>query len=437
MHHFLIAKQFVTTRLRKRMRITKPFNVTNCNSFSNTQQLCYNSFLSIEVINKRFFDSFIHSTDETRTNGAHVTSSSWKYQYNLPSIEAQQTAESLSSKESTEWNMRNGTQKVLIPNVSSLELVPPIPAKSKEGSGTISKITRKIVQQRLAVPRGNSVVLEDEKNDYRCGRKDSFTINSERGKLKHSEDNTVLPCGDLNENGKETFEKISGELEAVEETSGEVNHVKSRENGHEFATFSSEETAHSSSEARSGNEAKKLVRAIKNRVILPFRLQRQTRRGNRTDLQASNRSDRYIKDIESVMKENIQEQTIMVPNEEHDAVVEENPNPLSAGKLQQLIRENVLSQSQKSNKRANQKTVLLADYVRTLQKHMGIKDDVPENNSPDFSETPFIAAEKRFGSEDEQEKEPRAVDRRLEMMQQQIVRLPASFELLDGDLIED
>ncbi|KAL9974511.1 hypothetical protein ACROYT_G011553 [Oculina patagonica] len=377
------------------------------------------------------------STDETRTKGAHATSSSWKYQYNLPSIEVQQTTESLLSKESADWNMRNGTHKVLLPNGSKLELVPPVQAKSKEVSGTIPKITRKNVQQRLALPRGYSVVLEDKQNDYRCARQDSFTINSERGKLEHSEDNTVLPFEELNENGKDTFENIPGELEAVEQTSGKVNDMKSRDNSQEFATFSSEKTSHSSGEARGGNETKKLVRAIKNRVILPFRLQRQTRRGNRTDLQASNRSDRYIKDIESVMNENIKEKALFVPNEEHDAVLEEKPNPLSAGKLQQLIREKVLSQSQKSNKRANQKTVLLADYVRTLQKHMGIKDDVPESYSPDFSETPFIAAEKRFGSEDEQEKEPRAVDRRLEMMQHQIVRLPASFNLLDGDLVDN
>ncbi|KAJ7383186.1 hypothetical protein OS493_030342 [Desmophyllum pertusum] len=157
------------------------------------------------------------------------------------------------------------------------------------------------------------------------------------------------------------------------------------------------------------------------------------------DLQASHRSDRYIQDIESVMKENTKEITTMIPNEEYTAVVdEEKPNPLSAGKLQQLIREKVLSQSQKSNKRANKKTVLLADYVRTLQKHMGIKDVGPEleSKSPDFSETPFIAAGKRFGCEDDGE-EPRAVDRSLEMLQRQIVRLPANFTLLDGDLVDD
>jgi len=68
---------------------------------------------------------------------------------------------------------------------------------------------------------------------------------------------------------------------------------------------------------------------------------------------------------------------------------------------------------------------------------MGIKDEVLESNSPDFSGTPFIAAEKRSRYEDEQDREPRAVDRRLEILQRQIVRLPGSFTLLDSDLLED
>lgn len=70
-------------------------------------------------------------------------------------------------------------------------------------------------------------------------------------------------------------------------------------------------------------------------------------------------------------------------------------------------------------------------------KNIGIKDEVLENNSPDFSETPFITAEKRVECEDEQGKEPREVDRRLEILQRQIVRLPTSFKLLDSDLNED
>lgn len=386
----------------------------------------------------RFSNSCIHSADDTRTNVPPATSSSWKCQYNLPSIEVQQPGESLTSKGLADWSLRNGTCKVSLPNVSSHEVVPAMQAKPKEVSGIVPKLTRNNAQRKLTVPRGNNAILHVKKNDYRCfQRQESFTNDSERGELEHSKDNTVLPCDELNENRKEIFQTISGEVVAVAETSGDLNDIKTRENDQEYSKISLEKTAHSSGEKREGNETKKFVRAIKNRVILPFRLQRQTRRGNRTALQASNRSDRYIKDIDSVMKENIRETTIMIPNEEHNATVEENPNPLSAGKLQQLIREKVLSQSQMSNKRANTNTVLLADYVRTLQKHMGMKDEVPETNSPDFSETPFIAAEKRFGCEDEQEKEPRAVDRRLEIMQQQIVRLPSSFNLLDSDLVED
>ena len=385
----------------------------------------------------RFSNSCLHSADAIKTNVPHTASSSWKYQYNLPSIEFQQTGESLSSKASADWSLRNGTCKVSLPNVSSHELVAPMQAKPKEVSGIVPKLTRNNAQRKLAVSRGNNAIIDVKKNDYRCSqRQESFTDDNERGELEHSKDNTVLSCEELNENQKETFQTISGEVVAVAETSGELNDIKTRENDQVCPKLSLEKTVHSSGETRGGNETEKLVRAIKNRVILPFRLQRQTRRGNRTALQASNRSDRYIKDIDSVMKENIRETTIVIPNEEHNAMVEEKPDPLSAGKLQQLIREKVLSQSQKSNKPANEKTVLLADYVRTLQKHMGIKYEVPESNSPDFSETPFIAAEKRFGCEDEQEKEARAVDRRLEIMQQQIVRLPTSFNLLDSDLVE-
>ena len=303
--------------------------------------------------------------------------------------------------------------------------------KSREVPGVGIKLTRKNLQRRLAVPKGYTVSHEVHKTTQ-----DSLPISSEKEDLEHSEDNSALPRQKLNENRKDAFEKTAGELVA-EKTSGEVNSLETAENGQESEKFSSGKISHSSGDALTGNDSKRLVRAIKNKVILPFRLQRQTRLAKRTDLQASKRSDRYIKDSDSATNEKVNEKTTMVPNEEHNAEVEEKLIPLSAGKLQKLIREKVLSQSQKSKKQTNHKTFLLADYVRTLQKHMGIKDDAPESNSPDFSETPFIAAEKRFGCEDEEEKEPREVDRRLEIMQRQLVRLPASFNLLDGDLVED
>lgn len=332
--------------------------------------------------------------------------------------------------------MRNGTYKESLPNVTNLEHNHPMQVKSRKVRGVGIKLTRNNVQRRLAVPKGSTVDHEVKRKDYQWTTQDSLLISIEKGDLEHSEDNTVLPRQKLNENRKDTFEKTAGEP-VTEKTSGEVNSVETTRNGQESEKFSSEKILHSSGEVLTGTDTKKLARTIKNKVILPFRLQRQTRLAKRTDLQASNRSDRYIKESDIAPNEKVNEKIIMVPNEEHNAEVEEKLIPLSAGRLQRLIREKVFSQSQKSKKQANQKTFLLADYVRTLQKHMGIKDDVPESNSPDFSETPFIAAEKRFACEDEEEKEPREVDRRLEIMQRQLVRLPASFNLLDGDLVED
>lgn len=379
------------------------------------------------------FLSFFHSTDETKISGAQVTSI-WKYQYNSSSIEVEQAAESVSSKEAG-WSIRDNTYRVFLTNVSNRKVVPSMQAKAEEVSSIIPKQTRKNVKRRLAVPRVKNVVLEVGDSDY----KDSFTNNSEKEELEHSKGPKVLPCEELKENRKGTFEKISAGIDAVEKISYEVNDMKTRESGQEFAKLTAERIANSSSKALGENSAKKWVCAVKNKVLLPLRFRRQTiaRRGNRTNLQTSDRRHSYIKDSDSATKENMKGKTIMVPNEEHNAVVEQKPDPLSAGKLQKLIREKVLSQSQKSDRRANKKTVLLADYMRTLQKHMGIKDVIPESNSPDFSETPFIAAEKRFGCEDEQYREPRAVDRRLETLQRQIVRLPASFTLLDSDLVED
>ena len=174
---------------------------------------------------------------------------------------------------------------------------------------------------------------------------------------------------------------------------------------------------------------------VKSRLILPIRLQQQTRRGKRKESESSHGREGRRVDKESTVEENIEEKTATGTHEEENVETSANVTPLSAGKLQQLIREKVLSQSQTNSKRTNQKTMMLSDYLRTLQKHMGTAESVAESNSPDFSETPFMAVGK---NEDEQrERLSTTMQRRLEMLQQQIVRLPANFKLLDGDLVED
>ena len=286
------------------------------------------------------------------------------------------------------------------------------------------------MKRRLAIPRVKNLVLEAPNSDYQ---------DSEKGELQHC--HKLLPCEVLKENRKGTFEKASAQIDAVEEISDEVNDTKTRGNGHEFARVTSEKTQTSTGKVFGENGAKKWVCAVKNKVLVPLKFRRQAtaRRGrNRTDLKASDHMHSYVEVSDKVTEANIKEKTLMPPTEEHNAVVdEEKPSPLSAGKFQKLIREKVLSQSQKSSRRANKKSVLLVDYMRTLQKHTGIRDEVLESSSPDFSETPFIEAEKRFGCADEQDREPRAVDRRLEILQRQIVRLPASFTLQEADFLED
>lgn len=326
--------------------------------------------------------------------------------------------------------MPDSTSKVFLTNGSKRKVGPSIQVKAKEAPSIIPKQTRNNVKERLALSRVKNVVREVPNSEYK---------DSENWESEHSESDKVFPCEELTENRKGTFQKISPRIDALEEISDEVNNIKTRENVQEFATVTSEKTATSSGEASGENGAKNWVCTVKNKVLLPLRFPQETlaRRVPNTDLQASYRRHSYVKDSDSITKANRREKTSVLATEEHNAAVEEKPNPLSAGKLQKLIREKVLSQSQQRNKRANKKSVLLADYMRTLQKHMGIKDEVLENNSPDFSETPFITAEKRFGCEDEQGKEPREVDRRLEILQRQIVRLPTSFKLLDSDLNED
>ena len=373
---------------------------------------------------------FFHSTDETKISGAYTTSS-WKYRYNSSSVEVEQATESLSTKESG-LDLHDSTYKVFLTNGSKpRKVVPSVQAKAKEVSSIIPKESKNNVKRRVAIPRVKNVVLEAANSDYQ---------DSEKEELEHSKGHMLLPCEELKENRKGAFEKISARIDTVEEISDEVNDTKMRENGQEFARVPLEKTRNSSGKTSGENDAKKWVCAVKNKVLLPLRFRRQTtaRRGNRTDLQVSDRRYSYAKDSDSITKANKKEKTVIPPTDEHNAVVsEEKPIPLSAGKLQKLLREKVLSQSQMSSKRANKKSVLLTNYMRTLQKHMGITDDVLESNSPDFSETPFIVAEKRFGCEDEQDREPRTVDRRLEILQRQITRLPASFTLLDSDLLGD
>ena len=337
----------------------------------------------------------------------------------------------MSTKEA-DWEMPDRTSKVFLTNASKLKVVPLIQTKAKEAPSIIPKQTRNNVKRRLALSRVKNVVHEVPNSEYK---------DRENWELEHSEGHKVLPCEELEENRKGTFEKISARIDALEEISDEVNDIKTRENVQEFATVTSEKTATSSGEASGENGAKIWACTVKNKILLPLRFRQETlaRRGSNTDLQASDRDRRhsYVKDSDSITKANRREETSVLATEEHNAAVEEKPNPLSAGKLQKLIREKVLSQSQKSIKRTNKKSALLADCMRTLQKHMGFKDEVLESSSPDFSETPFIAAEKKFWCEDEQGKEPRSVDRRLEILQRPIVRLPASLTLLDRDLIED
>ena len=367
---------------------------------------------------------FFHSTDETKVSSAYDTSS-WKYRYKSGSVE--QTAGSFSAKDMKEagWDLFDSTCKVFPTTGSRRKVVTSVEAKAKEVLSIIPKQTaRNNVKRTLAIPRVKNLVLEAANSDYQDSQKED------------SEGHKLLPCEELKENQKGTFERISARIDAVEEIFDEVNDTKTRGNGHEFARVTSEKTPNTNF---GENGAKKWVCAVKSKVLLPLKFRRQmtVRRGNGTDLQASDHRNSYVKDCDSITKANIKENTSMPSTEEHKAVVEEKPSPLSAGKLQKLIREKVLSQSQKSSKRPNKKSVVLADYMRTLQKHMGIKDEVQESNSPDFSETPFIEAEKRFGCEDEQDREPRAVDRRLEILQRQIVRLPASLTLQDTDFLED
>jgi len=309
------------------------------------------------------FLSFFHSTDETKISGAYPTCS-WKYRHNSSSVEVEQVAQSSSTKENG-WDLRDSTYKVFLTNGSKCKVFPSVQTKAKKMSSIIPKESRNYAKRRLTMPRVNNMALEAANlGDYK---------NSEKEELGHSEGYKILSCEEL-EHRQKTFEKISAgsDRDAVEEISSVVNDTKTREN-------TSENTPNSSGKAFGKNGAKKWVFAVKNKVLLPLRFRRQTtaRRGNRTDLQASDHSHNYVKDSDSIfINGNRKEISLMPPSEEHNALVEEKPSPLSAGKLQKLIRKKIHSQSQKSNKRANEKSVLLADYMRTFQKHVGVKDEL-------------------------------------------------------------
>ena len=279
-------------------------------------------------------------------------------------------------------------------------------------------------------PKGSeSAVIDVKKENEECASRDITNKIQERGLEKN---------GDIihEKNGKEAFEKRSPEFAtAFQGISDEASDVKTIGNELETAKVEPEAAGNGSEKGTVGNNAKKFVRVVKSRLILPIRLQQQTRRGKRKESESSHGREGRCGDKESTVEENIEEKTATGTNEEENFETSANVTPLSAGKLQQLIREKVLSQSQTNSKRTNQKTMMLSDYLRTLQKHMGITESVAESNSPDFSETPFMAVGK---NEDEQSQRiPTTMQRRLEMLQQQIVRLPTNFTLLDGDLVED
>ncbi|KXJ12783.1 uncharacterized protein LOC110241579 [Exaiptasia diaphana] len=66
---------------------------------------------------------------------------------------------------------------------------------------------------------------------------------------------------------------------------------------------------------------------------------------------------------------------------------------LSTDKLQKLISEKIIGQITNAQRRhsisSNQKTSILKSYARMLQSELQL-DEVPESDSPDFSETPFM-----------------------------------------------
>ena len=313
------------------------------------------------------------------------------------------------------------------PHVKNQEVSPSRKPIAIKGSSGITR--RRSVQGVSVRPKGNNTALHDRYCTACLGK------SLKKGELEVLSDNEVGTYHDLEDDRKVVQGKTSQGFTSVEKKSDDSNsEVQLKENNFETAKKECETKGSSSGVLKGGNKKRNFIQAVRNRVILPIRLQKQTSLLNkRSDLVAHH--ERSFTVGEDVLRED----KVMEKNEENEVYKTAKVTPLSAGKLQKLIREKVLSQSQAKSTKANPKTVVvLADYVHTLQMHMGITDSVvPESKSPDFSATPFIATARKFGSEDGREDPPTAMQRRLEMLQEQLVRLPSTFTLLDGDLVED
>ena len=312
------------------------------------------------------------------------------------------------------------------PHVKNQEVFPSQKPIAITGSSGITR--RRSVQGAFVGPKGNNTELQDRYRTACLGQ------SLEKEELEVLSDKELVTYHDLEYDRKVVLGKTSQGFTTLEKKSDESNsEVQPKENNFETAKKEFETKGSSSGVLGGGNKKRNFIQAVRNRVILPIRLQKQTSRLNkRSDFVAH--CERSFTFGEDVLKED----KFMEQNEENDVYKTAKVTPLSAGKLQKLIRENVLSQSQAKSTKANPKTVVLADYVRTLQMYMGITDSVfPESKSPDFSATPFIATARKFGGEDGREDPPTGMQRRLEMLQEQLVRLPSTFTLLDGDLVED
>ena len=369
------------------------------------------------------FHRLIYSFEEGgKMVNAHTTSSmsqTCKNQFILPSSDTMRMSFQRSSVLSTKDRKQYRKD---FRHVKNQEVFPSQKLIARKGSSGITR--RRNVQGAFLDPKGNNATLHDRYCTSCLGE------SLKKGELEVLADYEVVAYHDLEEDRKVALGKTSQGFTPVEKKFDESK--KDKKNNSEIAKKEFE-TKGSSSGVLGTGDKKRNFQAVTNRVILPIRLQKQTSRLNkRGDLLAHR--ERSFTVGEDVLKE----EKFMEKNEENDVYKTEKVTPLSAGKLQKLIREKVLSQSQAKSTKANPKTVVLADYVRTLQMHMGITDSVvPESKSPDFSATPFIATARKFGSEDGKEDPPTAMQRRLQMLQEQLVRLPSTFTLLDGDLVED
>ena len=312
------------------------------------------------------------------------------------------------------------------PHVKNQEVFPSRKPIAIKGSSGITR--RRSVQGVFVRPKGNNTALHDRYCTACLGK------SLKKGELEVLSDNEVATYHDLEDDRKVVQGKTSQGFTTVEKKSDDSNsEVQPKENNFETAKKECETKGSSSGVLKGGNKKRNFIQAVTNGVILPIRSQKQTSRLNKRSNLVAHRERSF-----TVGEDALREDKVMEKNEENEVYKTAKVTPLSAGKLQKLIREKVLSQSQAKSTKANPKTVVLADYVRTLQMHMGITDSVvSESKSPDFSATPFIATARKFGSEDGKEDPPTAMQRRLEMLREQLVRLPSTFTLLDGDLVED